>query len=265
MKNKRKEEPKEKRQEHQIKNELEDLYVLLDKLLPLGKEHISEVLEKEHKHLVNIRDKEKDDIKYALEIEKAKNSVWKEYANTLFAQYQRISADYANFQKRAPKQISDTILYEKEKIIKTLLPILDNFEHTLQNEQSVENTEAFVKGVRIIYDQMLDILKSHGVEQIQALGEKFDPALHQAMLQQSEPKQEEDVVLQEFQKGYKLNGRVIRPSKVVVNSSGRSQPEHDKLSTEKSADEQTEGEQKSQQESIDLQEQTNNEHETADT
>jgi len=135
----------------------------------------------------------------------------------LFGKLQRVSADYANFQKRAPKQIADTICYEKERIIKTLLPVLDNFERTLQNADSAENSDVFVKGIRIIYDQMLDILKSHGVEQIKAPGENFDPALHEAMMQKTEPEEEDNIVLEEFQKGYKLNGRVIRPSKVIVN------------------------------------------------
>jgi len=135
----------------------------------------------------------------------------------IFAKLQRVSADYANYQKRVPKQISDTIGYEKERIIKTLLPALDNFEHTLQNAHSAENFDVLVKGIRIIYDQLLDILKSHNVEQIEALGEIFDPAMHQAMTQQSDPDKEENIVLEEFQKGYRLNGRVIRPSGVIVN------------------------------------------------
>jgi molecular chaperone GrpE len=135
----------------------------------------------------------------------------------LLAKLQRVSADYANFQKRVPKQISDTIAYEKERIIKTLLPALDNFEHTLQNAHSAENVDVLIKGIRIIYDQFLDILKSHNVEQIDSLGEIFDPALHQAMRQNTDPEKGQDVVLEEFQKGYKLNGRVIRPSRVVVN------------------------------------------------
>jgi molecular chaperone GrpE len=138
----------------------------------------------------------------------------------LFEKLQRVSADYANFQKRVPKQIADTICYEKEKIIKTLLPALDNFESALgglQNAHSAENTDVFIKGIQIIYDQMLDILKSHGVEQIKAPGENFDPALHEAMMQKTEPEEEDNIVLEEFQKGYKLNGRVIRPSKVIVN------------------------------------------------
>ena len=135
----------------------------------------------------------------------------------LFAKLQRVSADYANYQKRAPKQIADTIGYEKERIIKTLLPVLDNFEHALQNAHSAEDVDVLVKGIRIVYDQLLDVLKSHNVERIEAQGQKFDPAVHQAMTQRAEPDAEDGTVLEEFQKGYKLNGRVIRPSKVIVN------------------------------------------------
>jgi molecular chaperone GrpE len=152
----------------------------------------------------------------------------------LFGKLQRVSADYINFQKRAAKQTADTIAYEKEKIIKTLLPALDNFEHTLQNAQSAENTGVLIKGIRIVYDQMLNILKTHGVEHIKALGEKFDPALHEAVSQRAESEKEENVVLEEFQKGYKLNGRVIRPSRVIIN----------KLPDEKIEQEQTDVEDK---------------------
>ena len=166
----------------------------------------------------------------------------------LFEKLQRVSADYANFQKRAPKQVADTISYEKEKIIKTLLPALDNFEHTLQNAHSAEDVDVLAKGIQIIYDQMLDILKSHGIEQIEALGEKFDPALHEAMTQRGEPDRDENIVLEEFQKGYKLNGRVIRPSKVIVN----------KLPSEQAAQEQGQVEQGPQEQTLD-------EYETTDT
>ena len=135
----------------------------------------------------------------------------------LFGKLQRVGADYDNFQKRVPKQIADSVAYEKESIIKTFLPVLDNFEHTLQNSHSAENADVLLKGIRIVYDQMLDVLKGHGVEQIAALGESFDPAFHEAVMQREEPEQPEGAVLEEFQKGYTLNGRVIRPSKVIVN------------------------------------------------
>ena len=166
---------------------------------------------------------EKKAKKKADKLEKQLAEIEKEKAE-LFEKLQRVSADYANFQKRSAKQIADDIAYEKEKIIKSLLPALDNFEHTLANAGAVEDVDVFVKGVQIIYDQMLDILKSHNVQQIKAAGEKFDPSLHQAMMQRTEQDKEENAILEEFQKGYTLNGRVIRPSKVIVNKP-QEQPE----------------------------------------
>jgi len=145
----------------------------------------------------------------------------------LFGQLQRVSADYANFQKRNPKQIADSIAYEKEKIIKSILPVLDNFEHTLQKADSADNKQVVIDGVRIIYTQMLDVLKSHNVEQIKATGEQFDPSLHQAMMQQQDSEKQQGIILEEFQKGYTLNGRVIRPSKVIVNKTNAEQQKQD--------------------------------------
>ena len=157
----------------------------------------------------------------------------------LFGKLQRVSADYANYQKRAPKQIADTIGYEKERIIKTLLPVLDNFEHTLQNAHSADDVDVLLKGIQIVYDQLIDVLKSHNVEQIEAKGEKFDPAVHQAMTQRTEAEAEDNIVLEEFQKGYKLNDRVIRPSKVIVN---KLQTEQKELRQEGESAEETTGE-----------------------
>ncbi|MFQ6036238.1 MAG: nucleotide exchange factor GrpE [Sedimentisphaerales bacterium] len=176
------------------------------------------------------------------ELRQQLNELQKE-KDELFGRLQRVSADYVNLQKRSLKQISESIEYEKEKIIKTLLPALDNFEHTIQKAGESLQTEIF-KGIQIIYDQMLDILKAHGVEQINALGEKFDPSLHEAMMQKAEPEEQDNIVLEEFQKGYKLNGRVIRPSKVIVNKLPAEEPEKEK---------------------VELQEQQSNEHETSDT
>ncbi len=142
----------------------------------------------------------------------------------LLGKLQRVSADYANFQKRSVKQVQDSIGFEKEKIIKSLLPAVDNFEHMLAKSHASESVGAVIEGIRIIYDQMMDILKGHGVEQIQALDEVFDPTHHEAMLQQENRDKADGVVLEEFQKGYKLHGRVIRPSKVIVNKTASQQP-----------------------------------------
>ena len=178
------------------------------------------------------------------ELKKTLESVQKE-KDELFEKLQRVSADYANYQKRAPKQIADTIRYEKERIIKTLLPVLDNFEHTLQNVHSAEDIDVLAEGVRIIYDQLRDVLKSHNVEQIEAKGEVFDPAMHEAMTQRTEPDAEDNTVLEEFQKGYKLSGRVIRPSKVIVNklaTEPRELPQEGEPAEEKAGESQTDEE-----------------------
>ncbi|MDI6449488.1 nucleotide exchange factor GrpE [Anaerobaca lacustris] len=135
----------------------------------------------------------------------------------LLGKLQRVSADYANFQKRAARQVAESIAYEKETLIKTLLPTLDNFEHTLEKSQAAESVEAVLTGVRIVYDQMSDVLRSHGVEAIESLGQPFDPAYHEAMMRREDPERQDNTVLEEFQKGYKLNGRVVRPSRVIVN------------------------------------------------
>jgi len=147
--------------------------------------------------------------KQAEELQKEKDDI--------FGKLQRVAADYDNYQKRSVKQISDNIAYEKEKIIKALLPVIDDFERVLINAENCKNADAIINGVGIVYEHLKGVLRSEGVEQIESAGEKFDPAHHQALTQRTEQGRENGVVLEELQKGYKLNGRVIRASRVVVN------------------------------------------------
>jgi molecular chaperone GrpE len=222
MKHKDKQEPKEEKT-GQGEGEMADFYGLLESLLPLKSELLQDfraALEDCSKRSKETLPRDKNETNYALELEKEKTKCLFELLRVALDQYLRVGADYANYQKRVPRQTADAIAYEKEKIIRTLLPVLDNFESALgglQNAHSAEGAGGVVKGVNITYDHLSDILKSHGVEQIKALGEKFDPSLHEAIMQKNECDKEEGVVLEELGKGYKLNGRVIRPSKVVVN------------------------------------------------
>jgi len=135
----------------------------------------------------------------------------------LFEKLQRLSADYANFQKRAPKQIADSVAYQKEAIIKSFLPCMDNLEHALAGAADAETVESVTKGIQIVFEHMQEALKSHGLERIDSLGAEFDPAIHEAMMRRVEEDKADNIVLEEFQPGYKLAGRVIRPSKVIVN------------------------------------------------
>ncbi|AQT70252.1 HSP-70 cofactor [Anaerohalosphaera lusitana] len=172
------------------------------------------------------KDKEKspkssrEDKKAAKKVEQLEEQIEKleHEKSQLFEQLQRVSADYANFQKRAPKQIADSVAYEKKAIIKSLLPSLDNFGHALAGlEDADENVKNVLQGVKLVFDHMLDALRAHGVEQIDALGEQFNPSQHEALMQRFEEDKPDNVVVEEYQKGYALNGQVIRPSKVIVN------------------------------------------------
>ncbi|MHC4834405.1 MAG: nucleotide exchange factor GrpE [Planctomycetota bacterium] len=145
----------------------------------------------------------------------------------LFEQLQRVSADYANFQKRAPKQISDSVAYEKKAVIRSLLPSIDNFEHALSHASAAggeETLDNIINGIQLVFDHMLDALKTHGVQRIEALGQPFDPNLHEAMLRQSNPDKDDDTVLEVYQAGYMIGEQVLRPSKVIVNKIETEQP-----------------------------------------
>jgi len=147
----------------------------------------------------------------------------------LFEKFQRLSADYANFQKRTPRQIADSVAYEKKAIIRSLLPSLDNFAHALASAENAdgESLEGVIKGVQLVFDHMLDAFKAHGVERIVALGEEFDPSLHEAVMQRTEADKPDNIVLEEYQNGYTLNGQVIRPAKVIVNKLTAAQPKNE--------------------------------------
>ncbi len=135
---------------------------------------------------------------------------------SLVEELQKLKADYANYQKRVPKQIQEAVGYKIEAFVKTLLPGIDNFEHALKTDES-HSLEDVLKGIQIVYDNFLEILKSNGVEQIKSVGEKFDPSKHSAMLQQADESKEDGIILEEYMSGYKFNDKVLRPSMVVVN------------------------------------------------
>lgn len=159
--------------------------------------------------------------------------------NDLFEKLQRVSADYANHQKRTPKQIADSVAYEKKAIIRSLLPGLDNFAHALAGAKTAEGKKALqgvIEGMRLVFDHMLDALKSNGVERVEAVGKEFDPSIHEAVMQRSEVDKPDNIVLEEYQNGYTLNGQVIRPSKVIVNKLPAKEPEPEKAEPEETLD-----------------------------
>jgi|ADurb_H2B_01_Slu_FD_contig_61_1031455_length_2568_multi_2_in_0_out_0_3 molecular chaperone GrpE len=137
-----------------------------------------------------------------------------------FEQLQRVSADYTNYQKRAARQIADSVAYDKKAILRSLLPSLDNFEHAFAKISSAEGEQTLqktIEGIHMIYNHMLDTLRSLGVEKVDALGKPFNPDLHEAMMKREEADKENNTVLEVYQPGYTLGGQVLRPAKVIVN------------------------------------------------
>ncbi len=121
-------------------------------------------------------------------------------------------ADLENYRKRVKREHEELTNYTNERLLKALIPVIDNFERALKVKHKDDN---FFKGVELIYKHLLAILKREGVEPFESVGRKFDPRYHEAV-SVSPSKQEDGVVLEELEKGYKLKGRLARPAKVVV-------------------------------------------------
>ena len=128
--------------------------------------------------------------------------------------YARLMADFQNFKKRTEKEKADVYSFANEKIMTDLLQVIDNFERALGSECQ---DQAYAEGMQMIFKQFTDILKGAGLEEIEAVGHDFDPNFHHAVLTDSNPDFDSGKVTEVLQKGYKLNGKVIRPSMVKVN------------------------------------------------
>jgi molecular chaperone GrpE len=131
---------------------------------------------------------------------------------------QHLRADYANYQKRVQKEIDSTRRYASQGLILDLLAGLDNLERAMAAADNAGDSSGLLDGIRLVHQQLLAAFARHGVQPIAAAGKPFDPAFHEALMQQPNPDLPAQTVLQELQKGYTLHDRVIRPAKVVVSS-----------------------------------------------
>ena len=132
--------------------------------------------------------------------------------------YLRLYAEFENFKRRKNKEIETNNVYKSQKVITEILPSLDNLERALQVESDNEEIKSLLKGVEMVYEGLLNVLKSEGVELIETENAQFDPNYHHAVMQEEDSEKESGAILDTFQKGYKLKDRVIRPAMVKVNS-----------------------------------------------
>lgn len=131
--------------------------------------------------------------------------------------YMRLQADFNNFKKRTEKERESIFQYATQELITSLLPVIDNFDRALKVDIEESTVENLYKGVEMVYKQLMESLKSNGLEEINALGENFDPNYHHAVAQEENENYEENVVTEVFLKGYKIKEKVIRPSMVKVS------------------------------------------------
>ena len=129
----------------------------------------------------------------------------------------RTQADFDNFRRRSRLDQEAAQKYRAQNLVTEIIPALDNFERALQIEADNDQTKSLLQGVNMVYNQLVQALKSEGVEAIKAVGEQFDPHLHQAVMQVEDENFDSNTVVEELQKGYILKDRVIRPSMVKVN------------------------------------------------
>ena len=139
----------------------------------------------------------------------------KEEDEELNTKYLRLMADFQNFKRRTEKDKSEIYARANESIVTELLNVSDNFERAL-SEDTASADENFLKGMELIFDQLKGVLEKFGVAEIKAEGEDFDPNFHNAVMMEDTDKVESGKVSEVLQKGYSLNGRVIRPSMVKV-------------------------------------------------
>ena len=129
--------------------------------------------------------------------------------------YKRVMAEFENYKKRAQKDRETLYGRTLSDVIEIILPVLDN----LENAAKAETQDASYKqGVEMVLKQFKDVLASRGVEEIKAIGETFDPSLHEAVSSVDDPNVESQKIVQEYRKGYKFGSKVIRHSMVVVNN-----------------------------------------------
>lgn len=129
----------------------------------------------------------------------------------------RLHADFDNYRRRVRLDMEAAEKYRAQSLVSDLLPILDNFERALQVQVEDEKAKSLLQGMEMVYRSLIEALKKEGVEAIESVGKPFDPHVHQAVMQVDDQNYEPNTVVEEFQKGYKLKDRVIRPAMVKVN------------------------------------------------
>lgn len=152
------------------------------------------------------------ELEAALEEEKKKSDELRDTA-------QRVQAEFENFSKRMEKEKEEFKKFSAGAVVADFLAVLDSFDDgikSMQKHGSVSKEE-YIKGLELLKKQFFSVLQKHGLSEMHCVGKKFDPHFHECMLKEHDEKKEDEIVLEEFQKGYLLHDKVLRTSKVKIN------------------------------------------------
>jgi len=170
-------------------------------------EIIRKVIEKEE-----MLKKLKDELSETKKVVQEKDNLSQEYLKHL----ERLQADFDNYKKRQEKKQREFIEFANERLINNLLSVIDNLERALDSTKNEKDTRAIKEGINNTLKDFRNILKKEGVKPIQSIGHRFDPYKHEAVMRIDTDKYSEDTVIEEFQKGYYIKSKVLRPAMVKV-------------------------------------------------
>src|SRR5438093_9332069 len=142
-----------------------------------------------------------------------------EEMKTVQDRYLRLAAEFENYKKRAQRDQAEYTKYATERLLRELLPVLDNLQRALLHAQQSGGTDGLIEGVELTYKQFLEVLARFGVRPIPSVGLPFDPAVHQAVATVDPQGRAPNTIVEEYEKGYYLHDRVLRPARVTVAAS----------------------------------------------
>lgn len=160
---------------------------------------------------------EEDHVKKEIEQLKEALQGKEKEAKDNYDRFLRMAADLENFKRRTAKEREEYVKFANEDLIKAILPFIDNLERAVNHAEKVSDTGVMIEGVRLTIEQVLQALNRFGVTPLESVGKPFDPNLHEAMVMVESDQHEPNRVVEEFQKGYLLHDRLLRPATVSVS------------------------------------------------
>ena len=146
------------------------------------------------------------------EVEEAKSQI-----EDYYSRLQRLQADFENYKRRTRTENEEVLKYASLELIRELLEVSDNLGRATESVKTTEETEGLIEGIEMIHKQFCEILNRNGVRAIKAVGEQFDPYVHEAVMNVTSDDHPDNEVIEELKRGYKLYDKVIRPSAVKVS------------------------------------------------